>query len=100
MIELKIVENFTTTAGPKIKNNYSAVFKFGAFYVMDVLVVTDGLTYDDVVCTLPVTVKQYACRLLTGNNSAALQCNISGNTLKSANICPSGTYGGLIIFSA
>lgn len=96
--ELSSSTVLSTTAGSKF-TSYTSLFKFGTFYVLDVLVVnTSGYVAGDVVCTLPITIQKSAGRYLAGNNGSAMQCGISGNKLVAENTNNvSGTYGGIIV---
>lgn len=96
--ELSSSSNTATTAGPKF-TNYTSLYKFGSFYVLDVLVVaSNGYVAGDVVCTFPITPKKAVCRYLAGNNGYSLQCGVNGNKLIAENSNnATATYGGLIL---
>jgi len=89
----------TVTPGTKF-TSYTSLHKFGALYVLDVLVVApNGYVSGDIICTLPVTPQKPAGRYLAGNNGNAMQCSISGNKLiVDGSNNASATYGGLLIF--
>ena len=83
---------------------YSNLYKFGSLYVLDILVVANnGYAVNDVVASLPVTIKNNiaAGRYLTSSNGAAMQIAAIGNqvTAQNANSTP-GTYGGIVVFFA
>lgn len=91
------------TSGEKFVG-YSNLYKFGSLYVLDILVVANnGYAVNDVVASLPVTIKNNiaAGRYLTSSNGAAMQIAAIGNqiTAQNANSTP-GTYGGIVVFFA
>ena len=91
------------TSGEKFVG-YSNLYKFGSLYVLDILVVANnGYAVNDVVASLPVTIKNNiaAGRYLTSSNGAAMQIAAIGNqiTAQNENSSP-GTYGGIVVFTA
>ena len=89
------------TSGEKFVG-YSNLYKFGNLYVLDILVVANnGYAVNDVVVSLPITIKGNlaAGRFLASSNGAAMQIAAVGNqiTAQNENSTP-GTYGGLVVF--
>lgn len=83
---------------------YSNLYKFGNLYVLDILIVANnGYAINDVVVSLPVTIKGNlaAGRFLASSNGAAMQIAAVGNqiTAQNENSSP-GTYGGIVVFTA
>lgn len=91
------------TSGEKFVG-YSNLYKFGSLYVLDILVVANnGYAVNDVVASLPVTIKNNiaAGRYLTSSNGAAMQIAAIGNQVTAQNANPTpGTYGGIVVFFA